>query len=221
MKKRFSVMVLFVITVLMLSACAGVSKYNDVFKSSDENAPNIKTFAATPQNVYSAACRALMADNFRIEKQDIGKSVIGAKYWTQGKKMIQLAIEVNVLPIGDGRTTAYASAVQSVNEADVASNFFHLPIPLLGAIPTPIKTGSTITSAQKEEATVKNDAFYRRFFKAVGRELSNVTETVSAEGKTTEKTTMDSAVKKEENITGDGTKKLNPVPKEEIKESIK
>lgn len=73
MKKKILALILISISALMLSACAVVAKYNDVFKSSDQNAPNIRTFAATPENLYAAACRALLADNFRIEKEDPGK----------------------------------------------------------------------------------------------------------------------------------------------------
>ncbi|MDA8090274.1 MAG: DUF2242 domain-containing protein [Nitrospiraceae bacterium] len=202
MEKRFSVMILLVIAAFMLSACAGVAKYNDVFQSSGQNAPNIRTFSATPDNLYSASCRALLADNFRIEKQDTGKSVIAAKYWTEGKKMIQLAIAVNVLPEGTEKATAYASAIQSVNESDVNSNYFHIPIFIGLSVPTPIKTGSTITSAQEEEKTVKNAAFYNRFFKAVERELLKTSDTMSSEDKPSEQTAVETDKKKEETITG-------------------
>ena len=180
-RKRVSALILVLVSALMLSGCGGIAKYNDVFRSSDVNAPNIKTFTASPENLYMAACRALLADNFRIEKEDPGKSVIAAKYWTEDKKMVQLAIAVNVLPAGEGKATAYASAVQSVNEAETNSNYFHIPIFIGLSIPTPIKTGSTITSAQEQEKTVKNVAFYRRLFKAVGRQLSDM-----AKAKTTE-----------------------------------
>lgn len=176
MKKRVSALILVLGAAIMLSACAGVAKYNDVFTTSDANAPNVRTFDAAPEQLYMASCRVLLADDFRIEKEDEGKSVVAARYWTEGKKMIQLAIEINVLPSGEGKTTAYASAVQSVNETDVNGNYLHIPIFIGLSLPTPIKTGSTITNAQEEEKTVKDAAFYRRLFKAIGRQLSDMAE---------------------------------------------
>ena len=155
-----------VLCCVLASACAEIRTYDNAFTADDANSPNVRTFAAAPDALYGAVSRAIMMDNFRIEKDD-GRALVAGKYFTDGDKTIALAISLTVKEAGNGKSTIYASAVQSVNKIRVRNEYFHLLI-----IPTPIKTSSQATRTKEEEKTIDDVAFYARLFKSVEKELA-------------------------------------------------
>ena len=65
--KRF--LFLPVILISLFSACGSPQVYKDVFNT--EGGPNVRTFNASVENCYLAAKRAVLSQNFRIEKEDL------------------------------------------------------------------------------------------------------------------------------------------------------
>lgn len=159
------------VLVLLLVVCAQVRTYDNAFMSDDKNRPNVRTFNVPQDILYTATSRAILGDNFRIEKDD-GKHLIAGKYYQDGDKTVTLAISLTVQDAGNGKSTCYASAVQSISKVRVKNEYFHLLF-----LPTPIKTSSQATQTKEEERTIDDEAFYARLFKAVDKELSRVSET--------------------------------------------
>jgi len=158
--------------ILILTACAEVEvhTYDDAFKS--EGGPYVRDFAASAEDLYAAASRAVLGNNFRIEKEDAGRrNFVAAKYTTDGDKTVVLAVSVYVKDEGNGKSIAFTSAVQTVNKTRITYSYFYLPLIALISIQTPIRSGSTATTTKEEEKTVDNPDFYSRLFKSIDNEL--------------------------------------------------
>ena len=80
-------------------------------------------------------------------------------------------ISVAVREAEAGQSSIYATAVQSVNKLRVKNEYFSILI-----ISTPIKTGSQATQTKAQERTIDDPEFYARFFKAIEKELTHVSE---------------------------------------------
>ena len=60
--------------------------------------PNVRTFNSSVDNCYLAAKRAVLSQNFRIEKEDLqAKSFTAARYFEDGKDSIVLTANANVI----------------------------------------------------------------------------------------------------------------------------
>ncbi len=155
--KRF--FFLAIILILFLSACGGPEVYKDVFNK--DGGPNVKAFNASVDNCYLATKRAVLSQNFRIEKEDLqAKSLTAARYFEDGKDSTVLTINANVIAAGNDKTTIYISAVQHVEKVRVQSErFLFIPI------------GSQATKTKQEERTVEDVEFYKKFFEAVEKEI--------------------------------------------------
>jgi hypothetical protein len=66
------------IFLTFLSACGGQQVYKDVFNTG--KGPNVRTFNASGDTCYLAAKRAVLSQNFRVEKRGFaGKIICGSK----------------------------------------------------------------------------------------------------------------------------------------------
>ena len=157
MKKIALSLVIFIIH--FLSACGGQQVYKDVFNT--DRGPNVKVFNASADTCYLAAKRAVLSQNFRVEKEDLqAKSFTAARYFEDGKDSIVLTVNANVITAGSDKATIYTSAVQHVEKVRVQSErFLFIPI------------GSQATKVKQEEKTVEDEEFYKKFFEAVEKEL--------------------------------------------------
>jgi len=167
MRNRIATLTMVVLCCVLLGACAEIRTFDNAFTADDAKRPNVRTFAAAPDALYTAVSRAILTDNFRIEKDD-GKALAASKYFTEDDKAITLAISLIVKDAGNGRSTIYASTVQSVSKVRVKNEYLHLLI-----IPTPIKTSSQATQTKEEERTIEDVAFYDRLFKSVEQKLAH------------------------------------------------
>ena len=151
---------LFVI-LIFLSACGSPQVYKDVFNK--DGGPNVKVFNASIDNCYLATKRAVLSQNFRIEKEDLqAKSFTAARYFEDGKDSIVLTANVNIIAAGKDKATIYVSAVQHVEKVRTKTDrtFFGL-----------IPVGSEATKVKQEERTVEDAEFYKKFFDAVEKEI--------------------------------------------------
>ena len=86
---------------LSLSACGGSQVYKDVFNK--DGGPNVRTFNSSVDTCYLAAKRAVLSQNFRIEKEDLqAKSFTAARYFEDGKDSIVLTANANVIASRQG-----------------------------------------------------------------------------------------------------------------------
>jgi hypothetical protein len=161
-KPRSAVLLMFLMAILT-TGCA-TSAYKNVFK--DENSPNVKTFNALPDNCYLAAKRAVLSQNFRIEREDLqARSFTAARYFEDGKDSIVVTVNVNVIAAGKDKSTVYASATQHVEKVRVKSDRA-----LQGLLPV----GSEATKVKQEERTIEDKDFYNKLFAAIEKELNIV-----------------------------------------------
>jgi hypothetical protein len=148
---------------ILTTGCA-TSAYKNVFK--DENSPNVKTFNTLPDNCYLAAKRAVLSQNFRIEREDLqARSFTAARYFEDGKDSIVVTVNANVIAAGKDKSTVYASATQHVEKVRVKSDRA-----LLGLLPV----GSEATKVKQEERTIEDKDFYNKLFAAIEKELNIV-----------------------------------------------
>ncbi|MBI5683376.1 MAG: DUF2242 domain-containing protein [Deltaproteobacteria bacterium] len=153
--------ILFLLPILLLSACSQ-QVYKDVFNT--DSGPNVRTFNASVDTCHLAAKRAVLSQNFRIEKEDLqAKSFTAARYFEDGKDSTVLTINANVIATGD-KATVYISAVQHVDKIRTKTDRLGLT---LGLIPI----GSEATKVKQEERTVEDAEFYKKFFDAVEKEI--------------------------------------------------
>jgi hypothetical protein len=153
------------ILIFFLSACGGPEVYKDVFNK--DGGPNVRAFNASVDNCYLAAKRAVLSQNFRIEKEDLqAKSLTAARYFEDGKDSTVLTINANVIAAGSDKATIYINAVQHVEKirTKTQSTFFGL-----------IPIGSEATKTKQEERTVGDEDFYKKFFEAVEKEIKILT----------------------------------------------
>ena len=153
--------IVFLLLILLLSACGGSQVYKDVFNK--DGGPNVKTFNASVDACYLAAKKAVLSQNFRIEKEDLqAKSFTAARYFEDGKDSTVLTVNANVIAAGSDKATIYISAVQHVEKVrtKVDRTFFGL-----------IPIGSEATKVKQEERTVEDVEFYKKFFDAVEKEI--------------------------------------------------
>ena len=150
-----------IILILFLSACGGPQVYKDVFNK--DGGPNVKAFNASVDNCYLATKRAVLSQNFRIEKEDLqAKSLTAARYFEDGKDSIVLTVNANVIAAGSDKATIYISAVQHVEKVRTK-----VDRTFLGLIPV----GSEATKVKQEERTIEDEEFYKKFFEAVEKEI--------------------------------------------------
>jgi len=155
---------LFIILISFLSACSQ-TVYKDVFNT--DSGPNVKTFNVPVEACYLAVKRAVLSQNFRIEKEDLqAKSFTAARYFEDGKDSTVLTINANLIAAGKDNSTVYISAVQHVEKVRVKTDRA-----LLGLLPV----GSEATKVKQEERTVEDVEFYKKFFDAVEKELKILT----------------------------------------------
>ena len=143
------------------AGCAG-DVYNKVFNETGDS-PNVKSFDAAADVSYNAAKKAVLLQNFKIEKEDAqGKSFTAVRYFEDGKDSTVLDINVNVMDAGQGKSAVYASAVQYREVVRVTTDrtFFGL-----------VPVGSTATKTKQNEKTVEDAAFYEKLFAAIEKEL--------------------------------------------------
>ncbi len=146
---------------LSFSACGSPQVYKDVFNK--DGGPNVRTFSASVDACYLAVKKAILTQNFRIEKEDSqAKSFTAARYFEDGKDSIVLTVFANVIAAGNDKATIYVSAVQHVEKVRTKTDrtFFGL-----------IPVGSEATKVKQEERTVEDVEFYKKFFEAVEREI--------------------------------------------------
>jgi hypothetical protein len=156
---------IFLITfcISLLSACGGPAVYKDVFNT--EMGHNVRTFNASIESCWLAANRAVLSQNFKVEKQDDKNHTLEAvKYFQDGKRMISLVMNVSMVSAGENKTTIYANASQFVEKVDSSTKWIYLLI-------IPIPVGSESKNIKEGASTVEDEEFYRRFFDAVEREL--------------------------------------------------
>ncbi|MBU4320290.1 MAG: DUF2242 domain-containing protein [Thermodesulfovibrionales bacterium] len=149
------------IILIFLSACGSPQVYKDVFNK--DGGPNVRTFNASVEDCYLAAKRAVLSQNFRIEKEDLqAKSFTAARYFEDGKDSIVLTANANIIAAGKDKATIYVSAVQHVEKVRTKTDrtFFGL-----------IPVGSEATKVKQEERTVEDAEFYKKFFDAVEKEI--------------------------------------------------
>ena len=149
------------ILAFLLSACGGAEVYKNVFNK--DGGPNVKAFNASVDNCYLATKRAVLSQNFRIEKEDLqAKSLTAARYFEDGKDSTVLTVNANVIAAGSDKATIYINAVQHVEKVrtKTQSTFFGL-----------IPIGSEATKTKQEERTVEDMDFYKKFFEAVEKEI--------------------------------------------------
>ena len=150
-----------IILFIFLSACGSQQVYKDVFNT--DGGPNVRTFNASVDTCYLAAKRAVLSQNFRIEKEDLqAKSFTAARYFEDGKDSTVLTVNANVIAAGSDKATIYINAVQHVEKVrtKTQSTFFGL-----------IPIGSEATKTKQEERTVEDVEFYKKFFEAVEKEI--------------------------------------------------
>jgi hypothetical protein len=142
-----------------LSACGSQQVYKDVFNA--DGGPNVKVFNASVDNCYLATKRAVLSQNFRVEREDLqSKSFTAARYFEDGKDSIVLTVNANVIATSNDKATIYISAVQHVEKVRVKSErFLFIPI------------GSEATKVKQEEKTIEDEDFYKKFFEAVEKEI--------------------------------------------------
>ena len=153
--------ILFLLFIFLLSACGSPQVYKDVFNK--DGGPNVKVFNASVDNCYLATKRAVLSQNFRIEKEDLqAKSFTAARYFEDGKDSTVLTVNANVIAAGSDKATIYISAVQHVEKVrtKIDRTFFGL-----------IPIGSEATKVKQEERTVEDVEFYKKFFDAVEKEI--------------------------------------------------
>ncbi len=151
------------LTAALMAGCA-TSAYKDVFK--DENSPNVRTLSALPDDCYIPGKRAVLSQNFRIEREDLqARSFTAARYFEDGKDSTVVTINANVIAAGKDRSTVYASATQHVEKVRVKTDRA-----FLGLVPT----GSEATKVKQEERTIEDDNFYKKLFAALEKELGIV-----------------------------------------------
>jgi len=161
-KARTAVLTMFLMAVL-ITGCA-TSGYKNVFN--DENSPNVKTFHVLPDDCYIASKRAVLSQNFRIEREDLqARSFTAARYFEDGKDTIVVTINANVIAAGKDKSTVYASATQHVEKVRVKTERT-----LLGLVPA----GSEATKVKQEERTIEDKDFYNKLFAALEKELGIV-----------------------------------------------
>lgn len=152
--------ILFLLPILLVFACSP-QVYKDVFNT--DSGPNVRTFNVSVDTCYLAAKRAVLSQNFRIEKEDLqAKSFTAARYFEDGKDSTVLTVNANVIAAGNDKATIYASAVQHVDKVRIKTDRA-----LLGLLPV----GSEATMVKQEERTVEDAEFYKKFFESVEREI--------------------------------------------------
>jgi len=148
---------------VLMTGCA-TAGYKDVFN--DENSPNVKTFNVLPDDCYIASKRAILGQNFRIEREDLqARSFTAARYFEDGKNTVVVTINANVIATAKDKSTVYASATQHVEKVRVKTERA-----LLGLVPA----GSEATKVKQEERTIEDKDFYNKLFAALEKELAVV-----------------------------------------------
>ena len=153
--------IVFLLLIFLLSACGSPQVYKDVFNT--DSGPNVRSFSASVDACYLAVKKAILTQNFRIEKEDIqAKSFTAARYFEDGKDSTVLTVNANVIAAGKDKATIYVSAVQHVEKVRTKTDrtFFGL-----------IPVGSEATKVKQEERTVEDAEFYKKFFEAVEKEI--------------------------------------------------
>lgn len=154
------------VTFAFLSACGSPQVYKDVFNT--DSGPNVKTFNVPVEACYLAVKRAVLSQNFRIEKEDLqAKSFTSARYFEDGKDSTVITLNANIIAAGIDKATIYVSAVQHVEKVRVKTDRT-----FLGLIPV----GSEATKVKQEERTVEDEEFYKKLFDAVEREIKVISE---------------------------------------------
>ena len=164
--KRNKLKTALLITFLMAALTTGCATggYKDIFN--DANSPNVKTFNVLPDDCYIASKRAILGQNFRIEREDLqARSFTAARYFQDGKNTVVVTINANVIAAGKDKSTVYASATQHVEKVRVKTERT-----LLGLVPA----GSEATKVKQEERTIEDKDFYNRLFAALEKELGMV-----------------------------------------------
>ena len=163
-RNRAILTVLFMLLMAVLTTGCATSAYKNVFR--DEKSSNVKNFNALPDNCYLAAKRAVLGQNFRVEKEDLqARSFTAARYFENGKDCTVVTINTNVMAAGKDKSTVYASATQHVEKVRVKTDRT-----LLGLLPV----GSEATKVKQEERTIEDEDFYNKLFAAIEKELSIV-----------------------------------------------
>ncbi len=153
--------ILLLLLIMPLVGCAG-NAYKKVF-ADGSNDLNVRNFNVPPDISYIAAKRAVLNQNFRIEKEDVqARSFTAARYFEDGRDSIVVTINVNVMPSGKDKSTVYASATQHVDKVRVK-----VDRTLLGLLPI----GSEATRVQQEKRTIEDRDFYEKFFAAIEKEF--------------------------------------------------
>jgi len=164
-KKVEKILLLFCFVAMLITGCASMDTYKNVFN--DEKNLNSRTFNASIDDCYFATKRAILSQNFRIEKEDLqAKSFTAAKYFEDGKDTIVVTINANVISAGNGKATVYATATQYVDKVRVK-----VDRTFLGLVPV----GSEATKVKQEEKTIEDEEFYNKLFNAIKKELNNIT----------------------------------------------
>ena len=151
--------------LIFLSACGSPQVYKDVFNI--DSGPNVRTFNVPVDACYLAVSKAILSQNFRIEKEDSQAKLIQAtRHFQKGKRTIILTVTASIKPAGENKATVYASAVQTVEKLHTKKEYWNLLI-----LPTPFVKSSEAKTAKEEEKTVTDEEFYKKFFEAVEREI--------------------------------------------------
>lgn len=157
--------ILFLLMIFIFLSACGKQVYKNVFNT--DTGPNVMTFNASVENCYLAAKRAVLSQNFKIQREDLqAKSFTATRYFEDGKDSTVLTVNANVIAAGKDNATIYISAVQHVEKVRVK-----VDRTLFGLLPI----GSEATKVQQEKRTIEDAEFYKKFFDAVERELRVLT----------------------------------------------
>lgn len=170
--RRSTLLIALAPALLGLAGCGSIGKNKDPMRASetfDSDNTYTQVFDNGPDQVCEAGRRALMSQGYVIQRAD-GLVVEGTKsFQPEADIHEQVQLRVSCVSQADGRSWAFASALQDRYGLKKSSTAASVGTPM-GSVSLPF--GSTDDSLVKVASrTVQDGAFYKHFFALIQRYL--------------------------------------------------
>jgi hypothetical protein len=163
--------VILILTAPFLVSGCSAPTYRQVFR--EKASSNSKEFLVSKNDLYHATVKALCANNFIIENEDLEKGfILGKMSFQRGRKTIVLLVQSKIVEESENKSVVYLNAMETTEVSYVAdrTRFFLFIIPLPGG------GGKEASSIKLKEKTVQDKAFYKNFLKTIEKEIRKQTQ---------------------------------------------
>lgn len=151
------------ISLLIVSGCAGKEHYKEVFNEGSKY--NSRIFEEPIESVWVVAEKVVLAQGFILEKTDKNAmAMVATRLFKEDDETATLVLSVTARAEGKG-TILFATANQTKEKFHSARSYNWFLI-----IPRP--TGSTAASVKMGGETIEDPEFFQKFFHAVEKEIA-------------------------------------------------